>query len=265
MNSILDESSNRVFWKKVLLLGVKIDALSLEGLLFEIQSFILKDRKAIISYVNAHAMNIAYSTPWFRKFLNQSDVTFCDGVGIRLAAKLTGQRLNYRYTPPDFMDYICEGAIKFDWKLFFLGAKLGVAQRAADRLTNRHPGLQIETHHGYFDKHVGSSENKLVVRQINQYRPQILVLGFGMPLQERWILDNMSNLDINIVLPAGALFDYLSGEIPRAPRWMTDNGLEWLGRLLIEPRRLWKRYIFGNPLFFLRVVVHHFLGLSLPE
>ena len=110
-----------------------------------------------------------------------------------------------------------------------------------------------------------SLENKLIIEQINEFHPQILVLGLGMPLQEKWILENINSLDVKIAFPAGALFDYLSGELPRAPRWMTDNGLEWLGRLLVEPSRLWKRYILGNPLFFLRLFIHHFLGFPLPN
>ena len=116
-------------WEKVSVLGVKIDALSLDQLLSEIQSCILNKNGVVISYVNIHAVNIAYSLPWFRKFLNQSDLTFCDGVGLKLAARLTGQHIQHRFTPPDFMDHICEDAVKFGWKIYFLGAKPGVAQQ----------------------------------------------------------------------------------------------------------------------------------------
>jgi N-acetylglucosaminyldiphosphoundecaprenol N-acetyl-beta-D-mannosaminyltransferase len=81
------------------------------------------------------------------------------------------------------------------------------------------------------------------------------VVGFGMPAQEKWILENWNSLNVHIVFPVGAFFDYLAGDVVRAPRWMTDHGLEWLGRLLIEPRRLWKRYVIGNPLFIWRVLL----------
>ena len=261
----MDESCTCTHWEKVSVLGVKIDALSLSQLLSEIQSSILHKNGVVISYVNMHAVNIAYSLPWFRGFLNQSELTFCDGVGLKFAARLTGQHIRHRFTPPDFMEHICEGAVQFGWKLYFLGAKPGVAQRAADKLMDRFPGLRIRTHHGYFDKIANSLENKSLVEQINEFQPQILVLGFGMPLQEKWILENMGSLDVKIAFPAGALFDYLSGELARAPRWMTDNGLEWLGRLWVEPSRLWKRYILGSPLFFLRLFIHHFLGFPSPK
>ena len=250
---------------KIQLLGVRIDVLSLDELLSEIQSCILRDNSAVISYVNIHAVNVAYTYPWFRKFLNQSYLTFCDGVGIKLGASITGQHLNDRFTPPDFIERICECAVQHGWKIFFLGARPGIARVAADKLLVKFPELEIETYHGYFDKTTDSIENKMVVEQINRFQPHILILGFGMPLQERWILENLDALEIKIAFPAGALFDYLSGELRRVPRWMTDHGFEWLGRLAIEPRRLWRRYIFGNPLFFWRLFVHHILGISLPH
>jgi N-acetylglucosaminyldiphosphoundecaprenol N-acetyl-beta-D-mannosaminyltransferase len=212
-----------------------------------------------------HAVNIAYTLPWFREFLNQSHLTFCDGIGIKLAANITGQPLHYRFTPPDFIDHICEIVVRSGWRIFFLGAKPGVALRAAGRLSAKFPSLQIATHHGYFNMSSDGPENKLVIEQINQFRPQILVLGFGMPLQEKWSVENLASLHANIVFPAGAMFDYLSGELPRAPSWMTDHGFEWLGRLMIEPRRLWRRYIIGNPLFFWRLFIHHLLRFPLPE
>jgi N-acetylglucosaminyldiphosphoundecaprenol N-acetyl-beta-D-mannosaminyltransferase len=258
-------SSPCAYLKQASLLGVKIDNLTLEELLSAMQTLISQDHKSIISYVNIHAVNIAYSIPWFKRFLNQSDLVFCDGNGVKLAAKLTGQYLHSRYTPPDFMEHICEMAVHYSWRIFFLGAKPGIAERAADRLISKFPGLQIHSHHGYFDKIRESAENQSVVKQINEFCPQILALGFGMPLQEKWIEENLGSLNIKLAFPAGALFDYLSGNLPRGPRWATDHGLEWLSRLLIEPRRLWKRYLIGNPLFFWRIFFHHFLGYPLPK
>jgi N-acetylglucosaminyldiphosphoundecaprenol N-acetyl-beta-D-mannosaminyltransferase len=249
----------------VKLLHIQIDALTLDQLLFAIRECIAGDRLVAISYVNIHTLNMAYEIPWFRKFLNDSYLTFCDGFGVKLAARLTGQSLPERFTPPDFMESICEIASRHGWRLFFLGARYGVAKRAAERLTVRLPGLQIRTQHGYFDKAMDSPENRKAVEQINQFRPHILVVGFGMPVQEQWIRDNIASLDINIAFAAGALFDYLSGEVPRGPRWLTDHGFEWLSRLIIEPRRLWKRYLIGNPLFVWRIFIHHILRYPLPE
>jgi N-acetylglucosaminyldiphosphoundecaprenol N-acetyl-beta-D-mannosaminyltransferase len=82
----------------------------------------------------------------------------------------------------------------------------------------------------------------------------MLLLGFGMPLQERWLMQNWDCLDVRVALTGGAAFDYISGDLRRGPRFLTDNGFEWLARLFIEPKRLWRRYVIGNPLFLLRVL-----------
>ena len=118
----------------------------------------------------------------------------------------------------------------------------------------RYPDLRIVgTHHGYFDRTLGGEENNHVIQMINSAKPNVLIVGFGMPFQERWLLENWEHVDANIFLTGGACLDYMSGRVRRAPRWMLDNGLEWLYRLLLEPVRLWKRYLIGNPLFLYRI------------
>ncbi len=180
INSLLNPERHRIN-----LLGVKVDALSLSELLETMQNCINGDKKVIISYANIHALNIAYSKRWFQDFLNQSYITFCDGNGIRLAAWLTRQYLPHRFTPPDFIENIAEQAQQLNWKIFFLGARPGVAQQAAGKLIKKFPGLQMDTRDGYFNKSKDSVENKRVIAQINQFLPQILIVGFGMPIQEK--------------------------------------------------------------------------------
>ena len=99
-----------------------------------------------------------------------------------------------------------------------------------------------------------------MVAQINVASPGVLLVGFGMPTQEIWLDANWPDLTVNVALTVGALFDYVAAAVPRAPRWATDNGLEWLGRLLIEPRRLGRRYLVGNPLFVWRVLGQRLRG-----
>ncbi|MEW6217607.1 MAG: WecB/TagA/CpsF family glycosyltransferase [Candidatus Bipolaricaulota bacterium] len=215
----------------------------------------------MIAYVNAHAVNLAHDLPWFREFLDSCDVVYCDGFGVSLAAWLLGQKVPPRHTPPDWIGDLCKRAEAEGLSMFMLGASPGVADKAADRLREHAPGLKIAgIHHGYFNKVRDGSENLAVVRAINLARPNILLVGFGMPLQEQWILQNREELRVGAILTVGALFDHLAGEVKRAPRWMTDRGLEWLGRLVIEPRRLWRRYLLGNPRFLMRVMAHR-IGL----
>jgi len=243
------------------LLGVRVHALSIEQVIVFIERTIQLDGRAIIANVNIHALNLAFDLPWFRDFLNRSDLVFCDGFGVKWGARFLGCNLPARFTPPDWITTLAETACRHDLTFFFLGAHRGVAERAATNLQRQVPNLRVVgTHHGYFDCALGSAENEQVIRRINSLHPNILLVGLGMPLQERWLMENWERVHANVAMPVGALFDYLAGHVRRPPRWMTDSGFEWLGRFVIEPRRLWKRYLVGNPLFAYRVLKQR-LGL----
>ena len=243
------------------LLNVRVRPLTVETLHIEIVKIIVDNGHALIVNVNVHCINLSYQQLWLREFLNLAEINFCDGAGVKLGAKILGYHIPERITYADWVWKLAEFAAPRGFTFFFLGAHPGVADKAAANLKARFPDLRIVgAHHGYFDKSPGSAENEAVIEQINAVKPNILIVGFGMPLQERWLMENWDRIDANVALTGGAVFDYVSGELQRAPRWMTDNGLEWLGRLLIEPRRLWKRYIIGNPLFLWRVIKQR-LGL----
>jgi N-acetylglucosaminyldiphosphoundecaprenol N-acetyl-beta-D-mannosaminyltransferase len=235
----------------VTLLGVRVEDIQPSEIMVAMKDAMTSGRKEVYGYANIHGINIAFEQPWFRDFLNRCEIVFCDGFGVKLAAKLTGHKLEHRNTPPDFFQQICELAVENSARLFFLGARPGIAEKTAAILREEYPDIQIMTHHGHFNF---LTESEFIVSQINNFQTKILVLGMGMPQQERWIIENYDKLNVSIILPAGAIFDYVSGTVYRAPRWMTDHGFEWLGRLAIEPRRLWKRYIIGNPLFFWRII-----------
>ncbi len=253
-------------FEQILILGVRVDVISLDELLKYVLFIIQDGKKAIIAYVNVHAINIAHEIGWFRNFINHSQVVFCDGFGVKWAARfLKGKQLQ-RFTPPDWFGRLAEECARLGISMFFLGTRQEVVEKAAAALKGIYPELKIVgAHHGFFEKTMMGPENQAVLARINALKPDILVIGFGMPAQEKWILENWNELNVRVILPVGAFIDYLAGEVVRAPRWMTDNGLEWLGRLTIEPGRLWKRYVLGNPLFLWRVFVHHVLGFPLPD
>jgi len=236
-------------------LGVTVDMVTLSELLDTIERAVQKREHAIIANVNVHAINLAYSLPWFRDFLNRCDLVFCDGFGVKWGARLLGYRLPGRFTPPDWLPLLAQRCATRHYTLYLLGARPGVAERAGHRLRAEYPQLNIVgVHHGHFDHSLSSADTEAVVRAINEVSPDILIIGFGMPLQEQWLKDNWDRLEVRVALPVGAAFDFLSGRVPRGPRWATDRGLEWLTRLFTEPRRLWRRYLIGNPLFLLRIV-----------
>jgi len=237
------------------LLGVRVYTLSVESLMNFITRTILAGGKARAVYVNTYAINLAQELAWFRDFVNSSDVAYCDGFGVKWGAQVLGLRIPHRYTPPDWISLLAAECVRYRFSLFLLGARPGVAERAAVHLMQQFPALNVSgTQHGYFDKTPGGVQNEAVLEALRVARPDILIIGFGMPLQERWLMENWNCIEVKVALTVGALLDYLTGEVPRAPRWMTDHGLEWLGRLIIEPRRLWRRYLLGNPLFLWRVL-----------
>ncbi|MBC7257708.1 MAG: WecB/TagA/CpsF family glycosyltransferase [Chloroflexi bacterium] len=242
-------------WHSINLIGAKLTLLDWDGLIRTVAESVRSGRKILVASGNVFSFNLAYEKPWFRDFLNRANIVRLEGEGLRWGARVLGHRTPRRIVFADWIWDLADMAAREGFSFFLLGSRPGVADKAAARLRERFPNLRIAgTHHGYFDKTPGSAENEAVIQQINAARPNILFVGFGMPLQERWLADNWERLDVNVAFTCGALFDYVSGELRRAPKWMNDHGLEWLGRLIIEPRRLWRRYVIGNPLFLWRVL-----------
>jgi N-acetylglucosaminyldiphosphoundecaprenol N-acetyl-beta-D-mannosaminyltransferase len=203
-------------------------------------------------YANVHVLNTAWRDPELQAILRQADIVYCDGAGVVLGARVLGHSLPERMTGADWVYPFCERSAAAGLRLYFLGSAPGVAEQAAARLRERYPGLRIVgAHHGYVQ---GPDQSAAVIADISRLSPDVLLVGMGTPLQEKWIAAHRSALDVPVCWAVGALFDYVAGVVPRGPRWMLDHGLEWLYRLWWEPRRLGGRYLIGNPLFLFRVL-----------
>ena len=251
MNQDFDHPDHHAF-----VIGTQISLCNKEFILQRINWSCDGDHRLTILSGNVHSFNLAYENPWLRDFFNRADIVRLDGAGVRLGAKLLGIDTPPRMTWADFAWDLAQSCAQNQYKLFFLGANPGIAEQAAQKLQSQYPDLQFAgIHHGYFDKEKGSAENTAVINLINQSQPHILIIGFGMPLQEKWLSQNIDDVRVPVIMTGGAVFDYISGELQRAPKWMTDYGLEWFGRLLIEPHRLWHRYLIGNPKFLWRVLL----------
>lgn len=234
-------------------LGVPVHTVTLDELLERVAAVIRCEGRAQVMYANVHTLNVAFADEGLRRILCGADLVYCDGAGVRWGARLLGHELPARMTGADWIHELSEACQGWGYWLYFLGGEPGVARLAGEKLCRLYPRLRIAgTHHGYF--HARGKENEAVVAEINTVGPQILFVGLGTPLQERWIARNFDRLQVPVVWAVGALMDFVSGRVPRAPGWMTDSGLEWLGRLMVEPGRLWKRYVIGNPLFVWRVL-----------
>jgi N-acetylglucosaminyldiphosphoundecaprenol N-acetyl-beta-D-mannosaminyltransferase len=232
---------------------IPIDLADPASLLRAVSSWASEQATRRVMYVNAHVVNQSRVTPGLGDALRRADLVYCDGYGVRLAARVLNRPVPHRMTGADWiwdLARLCELA---GHPLYLLGSEPPLAREAATRLRRFYPALDVVgAHHGFFD--VDSPHNERVIEDINAYRPRIVLVGMGTPKQELWVDRYADRLDGAVVWTVGSLFDYVSGRTPRAPRALADNGLEWIFRLAIEPHRMWRRYLLGNPAFLKRVV-----------
>jgi N-acetylglucosaminyldiphosphoundecaprenol N-acetyl-beta-D-mannosaminyltransferase len=235
------------------LFDIPIDLADPTEVLQTITSWASAEQSRRVMYVNAHVVNQARVTPGLAEALRKADLVYCDGYGVRLAARVLSSPVPHRMTGADWiwaLARLCELA---GHRLYLLGSEPPLAREAAARLRQRCPQLDVcGAHHGFFD--LDSPHNERVIEHINEHRPRIVLVGMGTPKQELWVDRYGDRLDGAVVWTVGSLFDYVSGHMPRAPRWLSDNGLEWIFRLAIEPHRMWRRYLLGNPVFLRRVL-----------
>lgn len=239
------------------MLGVELHAMDIDALHDEIERAVASGARRVLANHNLHSVYLFHHDPAMRRFYERADRVHFDGMPLVWMARRLGYALEprHRVTYVDWIGELAQRAAASGWRLFYLGGREGIAANAAERLRRRAPGLQIETRPGFFDAAPGSPENLAVLAAIRDFAPHVLLVGMGMPRQERWILDNLERLEANVLLNAGACFDYVAGAARTPPRWAGRIGLEWLFRLAREPRRLARRYLV-EPWFILRL----FLG-----
>lgn len=209
--------------------------------------------RARVAFVNAHCVNVAAKDPAYRQALQTADMLLPDGAGLELAAKLHGARfaanLNGTDLGPDLARVLAERRMS----LFLLGAAPGVAERAGARLQQLAPGLRIAGTRDGFD---GLRDPQAAIAAINASGADMVWMATGVPHQDLWLADHAAELGARYVLGVGALLDFLSGRVARAPLWLRRARLEWLWRLALEPRRMFARYVLGNAAFLLRALAH---------
>ncbi|MEM8719350.1 MAG: WecB/TagA/CpsF family glycosyltransferase [Cyanobacteria bacterium P01_G01_bin.39] len=241
-------------WYKIL--GVEINLLNIEQLNSLISEAVRKNLKWIIGNHNLNSLYIFHHNHAMRDFYQLANYVHIDGMALVFIGKFLRLpfKKEHRVTYADWIWVLTEQAVKEGWRILYLGSKPGVADRAAEILRDRHPGLEIATESGYFCL---ENENQQIIDRIKRYKPNILMVGMGMPRQEKWILDNIKDIEANIILPSGACADYIAQETPTPPRWMGQVGLEWLYRLVTNPKRLWKRYLV-EPWFLVKLFLKEF-------
>lgn len=241
------------------LLGVRVASVSEAETLDWIFARKLCGVRTCVHYLNAHCSNVAAIDSAYREALSKADLILPDGCGVSISARLHGRRFASTLSFTDFIPLACQRLADSGGSVFLLGGRTGVAEAAAECLRKLCPGLRIAGAHRGF---LREDEDNKVVEHINRSGAQMLLVAMGVPRQELWLNRMMPLLDLPMAFGVGGLFDYLSGRIPRAPVALRTIGMEWFVRLYHEPRRLWRRYLLGNPLFLARSLEAAALAVS---
>ena len=199
---------------------------------------------------NAHLVNLAERDARFAAAMQAADLSVPDGISVVMASRLLRVPIPERVPGGDLMERMCEEAAQYGLRMYFLGGLPGAAAMAAHNLRRRYPGLRICGTACPPPGFENDSEQMTQIRnEINTVAPDVLCIAFGAPKQEIWMQENRDKLRVGAILPVGAAFDTQSGLRRRAPKWIQQFGMEWFFRLVMEPRRLGRRYLIGNAQF----------------
>lgn len=227
--------------------GMDVNRVRLAEAVEKIESFIARGGHHQICFLNAYTLSLARQNEDFRRTLRSADLTLADGMPVVWASRALKDPLPERVAGADLLLETCRVAERKGYRFFFLGTSPEDLRALTRNLTRLFPRLKIAgSLSPPYRKVFSESENNQMVAAVNQARPDILWVGFSSPKQDMWIARNKGRLRVPVCVGVGAAFDFLSGNVPRAPLWMQGAGLEWLHRLLQEPRRLWGRYLWGN-------------------
>jgi N-acetylglucosaminyldiphosphoundecaprenol N-acetyl-beta-D-mannosaminyltransferase len=223
--------------------------------LAQLAAFVAEGRPHHVVTVNPEFVMASRQNAAFRAVLEAADLCLADGVGLLWAGHILGRPLPERVAGSDLLPRIAERAAQEGWRLFFLGAQPGVAQRAAEVLQARHAGLQVV---GTYPGSPGDEEAPEIIGRVRAARPDMLFVAYGAPVQDLWIARHRDALAVPVMMGVGGAFDFIAGVMPRAPAWVRQVGLEWLHRLIHQPWR-WRRML-ALPHFALRVVAERLIG-----
>jgi N-acetylglucosaminyldiphosphoundecaprenol N-acetyl-beta-D-mannosaminyltransferase len=225
-----------------------LNIMTREEVLMRLKTILEGSRTETLFFINAHCFNIAWRDESYRKALYNSNLVLNDGIGIELGALISGIKLKDNLNGTDLIPEILQLARNQNKKVYFLGAKPGIAYQAAQNASKKVRGIQIA---GIQDGYFNAEREKEIIKEINELKIDLLIVGMGVPVQELWIQKNLENLgSCKLIVAGGAILDFMAGNVKRAPDWMKKAKIEWVFRLYLEPGRLWKRYLVGNFLFF---------------
>ncbi|GAJ28354.1 WecB/TagA/CpsF family glycosyltransferase [Acidomonas methanolica] len=240
-------------WDSLHVMGMRLLDIPRPDLVARVVRDARRGARTLIVNANAHCMVLAQKNPWLPQLFERADIAFCDGAGVQLASLFLCGRIPHRTTPPEWIGDVL-AQLGAAGSIFWLGGTQEAVSTAARTYNQKYGSPIAGIQHGFFDATTGSEDSEAVIEAIIAAKPTFLLVNMGMPRQERWLWDNWDRLPDTIAITAGALVDHAAGAVRRPPRWVANLGLEWLVRLVREPRRLWRRYLLGLPVFGLHVL-----------
>ncbi len=237
---------------RVNVLGVGVSAINLDTAEALVAAALRTRTRGYVCVTGVHGVSEAQSDPLFRDILNGALLNTPDGMPMVWMGRLQGAGEMARVYGPDLMLRVCELTCRSGHTHFFYGGAPGVADELKVAMERRFPGIRVVGACTPPFRPLTTDEEAQLKETVNQSKPDIIWVGLSTPKQEKFMASHWRTLDATLFFGVGAAFDFHTGRVRQAPRWMQRSGLEWLFRLFCEPRRLWKRYLKNNPLFLMR-------------
>ena len=234
------------------LLGVSVSMIDYDGAIALMDELVDTRGRGYVCAAPVHALMVAQDDPEMREALACSTLVVPDGMPLVWAANLLGESLDDRVYGPELMLRYSDRCAERGHRVWLYGGRdQGSLVQLALSMRRRHPGIKIVGGYSPPFRALDGEEEELVVQQINEAKPDVLWVGIGVPKQEKWMARMRDRLDVPVMCGVGAAFDFHAGRISMAPSWMQDRGLEWIYRIVQEPKRLLPRYLYTNPRFVL--------------
>ena len=215
---------------------------------------IVSGQKLVINTINPHSYCVAKEDEQFRKALQQSDVLLPDGVGIVYAARILNKKKIQRITGSDLHMYLLDLAQKRGLKVFYLGASKKTLQMIEAKIAGEYPAIRVATYSPPYKAEFSEAESREMIEAVNAFAPDVLFVGMTAPKQEKWVSQHHTFIQAGAICSVGAVFDFFTGNVKRPGKFWQNMGLEWLPRLIGEPKRLFKRNFYSTPRFLWEVV-----------
>lgn len=229
--------------KKIRLLNTKVNNLTMQETIQAVDDMIQAERKSYIVAINVDVIMKIEKDPILKKIVDEADLTLVDGKPLIWISRFQKRPVKEKISGSDLVPELCRNAAQRRYTIFILGGKKGIAEKAKTNLERQYPDIRIVD---TYAPPLGFEQNQPELTKINEMisaaHPDLLIVCFGCPKQEKFVYENMSKYDAKVSVCAGATVDFLAGNVKRAPKWMSEHGLEWLYRFEKEPKRMFKRY-----------------------